>query len=128
MNNYQPAINVGDFLSRPKALGLINHFGLVIARDRVLQNTPEKGEHVTTMQEFASGKPVTVQPTGVHPSLVSSRAREILDNPQKYSLFNRNCEHTAHDAAYGKAKSPMLFWVAVGAVAGVLIWICCRRN
>lgn len=128
MNYYQPSLNIGDLLIRPKVLGLIDHFGVVIAHDRVLQNTPERGEHVTTVNEFSAGQKITVRSTGANPSSVLARAREILAYPQKYHLINRNCQHTANEVANGEAKSPMLFLAILTMIAGILMCLCMRRR
>ena len=73
--NHAPAI--GDLLIRDKALGIFDHIGVVVASNLVLQNTPERGEHIALVQEFAAGQPIKVQRTGADPSCVIARARKI---------------------------------------------------
>jgi hypothetical protein len=124
--NYIPTI--GDLLVRPKAGGLINHVGVLVAHNTVLQNTPDKGEHVATVAEFAAGTPVKVVSTGVPPSLVVARAREILARAKSYHPFARNCEHTATEAVVGVAKSPqLLFYVALAVIVTLLVIFWPRR-
>lgn len=113
-------IRIGDVLTRPKALGVPVpfHVGVVVGPNLVLQNTPEKGEHFATVQEFSAGKPITVHRTGLNPSIVIARAKDILSNPQKYDLFQNNCEHTATKVVHGIAKSSQLAILAVIAILG----------
>ena len=73
--NPPATIRVGDILARPKAVGIVTHFGVAITSDLVLQNTPEKGEHIATLQQFSAGKPVTVHRTNADPSIVVARAQ-----------------------------------------------------
>ncbi len=125
--NYIPSI--GDLLIRPKTLGFINHVGVVVGPDAVLQNSPGRGEHIATIQEFAAGQPVVAHRTGAAPGDVLGRARKILANPRAYDLALRNCEHTAGDVLRGVAKSPQfLLWGAL-AVVGLLVFLvlCLRR-
>jgi hypothetical protein len=114
---------IGDLLVRPKAGGLINHIGVLVAHNTVLQNTPDKGEHLATVGEFAAGAPVKVVSTGAHPSVVVARAREILARAKAYNPFARNCEHTASEAVGGIAKSPQLVFFAILAVIIALLVI-----
>jgi hypothetical protein len=118
---YTPAI--GDFLVRPKAGGLVKHVGVLIAPNNVLQNTPEKGEHLATVNEFAAGAPVTVLPTGAQPAHVMARARQILARAKAYHPLARNCEHTATETVGGVAKSPQLLFFAAFAVIITLLVI-----
>ena len=123
---YTPSI--GDLLVRPKAFGIVKHVGVLVAHNTVLQNTPEKGEHLTTMAEFAAGAPVTVLPTGAHPSHVMARARQILARAKAYNPLARNCEHTATEAVRGVAKSPqLLFFAAFAVIIALLVIFWPRR-
>jgi len=99
---------VGDLIVRTKFLGLTKHVGVVIGFDQVLHNTPEKGEYISTIQEFGSGFPVTVYRSGASPAVVIVNASRILANPKEYDVLQRNCEHTATETAYGRSDSPQL--------------------
>jgi hypothetical protein len=104
--NAIPAI--GDFLFSSKAYGAVNHVGVLVGPDIVLQNTPGKGEHVCTMDDFSGGGPVRVCPSGADHMGVLERTRRILAYPRKYNALLRNCEHTAYEAAHGSARSPQI--------------------
>ena len=113
-------IRAGDILTRPKALGLVTHVGVAVAPDLILQNTPDKGEHLATLQEFSAGKPVTVHRTGVDPSIITARAQEVLANPQKYNLIENNCEHTTTKVVHGIARSAQIFFWCMIALVGLV--------
>jgi len=121
-------IVVGDVLTRPKALGIATHFGVVIAPNAVLQNTPERGEHLTTVQDFSAGKPITVHRTGVHPSIVVARAHNALANPQKYDLIQNNCEHTTTKIVQGIAKSSQIAFFLTLAVLGGAVFLASKKS
>ncbi len=125
MNQY-PNIAIGDLISRPKGLGLVEHFGVVVAPDLVLQNTPERGEHVTSVIGFAADQRIRRLSTSADPASVVARARAILSRPRKYNLFNRNCEHTAREAAHGKAES-WIINILLLLTVGVVLWVLVRK-
>jgi len=118
--NSSPA--VGDFLTRPK-LGFIEHVGIYLGSNTVVTNTPEKGEHRTTIEQFGAGQRIKVQPMKADPVSVAANAHRILSNPKKYNILTRNCEHTAHDILNGIAKSPMVAILAALALIGFLYFI-----
>lgn len=125
--NPTTTIRTGDILTRPKALGIITHVGVAIAPDRILQNTPSKGEHLTTVQEFSAGKPIKVHRIGANPSIVVARAQTILANPQQYDVIQNNCEHTATKIVHGIARSPQVAFFGVLALLGVAAFALSRR-
>jgi hypothetical protein len=123
---YTPAI--GDLLVREKALGFFNHVGVMVAPNAILQNTPEKGEHLAALPEFAAGEQVKVVTTGADRSLVSVRAQHVLANPKAYNPLSRNCEHTVYEVVSGVAKSPqLLLWVGVAIIVGIVAVVLLRR-
>lgn len=111
---------IGDFLINQKMYGTVNHVGVLVGPDIVLQNTPSNGEHVCTLYEFSAGQPVSVHPTGADHISVLERTRKILAAPQKYNAFKRNCEHTAYEVAWGAAKSPQVEQTVKNAIRIVL--------
>lgn len=124
--NYTPAI--GDVLVREKALGIFDHVSVVVAPGTVIQNTPERGEHLATVREFAAGQPIKVRRTGADPSHVLSRTRRVLANAKAYNPFSRNCEHTASEVTYGLARSRQLvLFVGLALVVILLAFLWPRR-
>lgn len=111
---------IGDVISRPKFNGVVDHHGIVVGFDRVLHNTPERGEHVSSFSDFALG--ARVQLVNRAGSLAEAfeivrRAGVILSNPQRWSLVH-NCEVTV---AKARGLPPHSKQLAGWALAGTLI-------
>lgn len=120
----QTTIRTGDVLTRKKADDLITHVGVALAPDLVLHNTPEKGEHVGTLQEFADGKPVTLHRLGADPSIVLARAEIILASPEEYHLVKNNCQHTASKIIRGIPQSSQVaFWAMIALIVAVVVFV-----
>ncbi|MEQ8858747.1 MAG: hypothetical protein RIC56_08875 [Pseudomonadales bacterium] len=104
----------GDVVARRK--GLVMHKGVLLADGRVLHNTPGRGEHTSTLDEFRRGQRVY---------RVGSRAsgRYLTDagvGGRGYNLFTNNCEHTVSRVTDGRAHSQQLRgWVAGASLAAV---------
>ncbi len=114
MNKRSP----GDIVSRRK--GPVMHRGIVLDEDRVLHNTPLKGEHVSTYEDFCRGKRARVRHLNAEER---DRALHYAETRQQrtYNPFTNNCEHTVSRAAAGQARSPQLALIAgVGAAAAAL--------
>jgi len=124
--NYTPVIGIGDRLARPKFFGLVQHEGVLVGYDTVLTNTPGKGEHIASLQDFAAGQRITVRPTGADPASVVARARRILARPRRYDPIARNCQHTVNESVYGVAKSPSVGFA--GVVGVCLLCFALLRN
>ena len=113
----------GDVLSRPK--GLVTHRGIALGDGRVLHNTPGRGEHISSEQEFASGHRVRVTP-GTYDArqraLSHASHFEYARRGRRYHLLGNNCEHTVSRATSGAARSPQLRgWVAGLGLAAVAL-------
>ncbi len=120
MSRYLP----GDIVSRRK--GLVMHKGVVMRDGRVLHNTPFKGEHVTTMEDFKAGQRLYVERQSVEARRRALRAAD-LETVRGYHLLRNNCEHTAHRATTGKAHSPQLRSWLVGIGAGAVTFAATRH-
>jgi len=114
---------IGDLVMRPKLLGIIQHIGVIVGLNSVLHNTPEKGEHLSSLQEFAGGETVWGTRVGAEPVSVLSRVQKILTSPRAYDALNRNCEHTASEVTTGKATSSTVTWIAIAFLVGVALWL-----
>ena len=108
----------GDIVLRRK--GPVMHQGIALRDDRVLHNTPRRGEHVSSMEDFRRGKIVRARRLGE-----TQRARALHNaehaahgDARRYNLFRNNCEHTVTRATTGNAKSSQLLAVAAGLVVG----------
>lgn len=108
----------GEIVSRRK--GLVMHKGVALGDGRVLHNTPLRGEHVSSENEFRAGRRLYTQSVDS-----GDRQRALLrlggEAPsRKYNLLTNNCEHTVSRVTTGKARSPQLRgWVAGAGLAVV---------
>ncbi len=113
-------IRPGDILRRPK--GLHEHVGVAWFDGRVLHNSPRRGEHLSSVDEFAAGRAVRVQPTPTHyRSRVLANGVAVLRAPRGYHLLRNNCEHTAHYVVHGRPTSPQLLAWTVIALFGAFV-------
>ena len=115
-------LSPGDLMLRPKCLGIVQHEGVVVGNNLVLHNPPEKGEHVSTVEVFADGKPVRVQRTSTTPATILLRARQLLCRPRQYDPLTRNCQHTASELIRGRASSTWAQTVALLLLLAVAVW------
>jgi hypothetical protein len=114
--NYR-MLKIGDIVSRLKFPG-VRHVGVVVGPDAVCHNTPERGEHVSTIAEFAAGQEIAVKHSGITPAVIIANAKRILANPKRYDAAVRNCEHTVSEILSGIAESSA---VAVCGIVGILL-------
>lgn len=115
MSRYLP----GDIVSRRK--GFVMHRGIALGDGRVLHNTPFKGEHISSEEEFSAGQRLYV--TRMERA---ARQRALLHaetdaGGRRYSLLGNNCEHTVSRAIGAEPESPQLREWVVGLVAGAAL-------
>jgi hypothetical protein len=104
----------GDLLSIPKNK-VLTHRGVHLWGGLVLQNTPEKGEHIVDFYSFSKGAHVTVNRTNVAPELIACRLSERLQKRRPYNAVLNNCEHTTSAITDGFAWSiQVVVWILVG--------------
>ena len=113
---------LADVVSRPKsAFDLIAHKGIVVGFDAVFHNTPERGEHISTLREFANGKRVSIIKRHPHPAqrhAILRRIRQQLAAPRGHDVFGYNCEHSVSRVLGLPAQSEQLrTWLAFAAIA-----------
>lgn len=93
----------GDVVRRRK--GAVWHWGVCI-QEGIVHNTPEKGEHISSLAEFADVQQIEVfRPHDINRHEIISRAYEIVNNPSDYQYLWRNCEHTVTEIIKGEAMS-----------------------
>ena len=110
-------IHPGDVVSRRK--GIFMHRGIMLEDGRVLHNTPFKGRHASSIDEFSKDKTVYASR---HGSDIRDRTLVNLENDERdrYNPFTNNCEHTVTRATKNEASSPQLRgWVMGAAFAAV---------
>ncbi len=112
----------GDLLSIPKNPFVI-HRGVHLWGGLVLQNTPEKGEHIVDFNSFSNGAHVTVNRTNLAPELIARRLSERWGHRRPYNAVLNNCEHTTSAITDGFAWSiQVVVWFLV--VLTVLHMLC----
>ena len=115
MTRYLP----GDIVSRRK--GFVMHRGIALGDGRVLHNTPFKGEHISSEDDFSAGRRMYVTRLDRTARQRALRHASSDDLNRKYSLFDNNCEHTVTRAIGAEVESPQLrAWVG-GLVAGAAL-------
>lgn len=118
--------NVGDILSRPKFPFV--HKGVYVGNGLVVHNTPEHGEHVSSVVDFAANQTVSVTPIPQeNRNDVMHQAAATLANPKPYDPIVRNCEHTVTRITKGREYSWQLFLVGA-AVLGLVLIVFAKRS
>ena len=110
----------GDIVERRK--GIVMHKGIVLRDGRVLHNTPLRGEHVSSQDDFLRGKRMRVRRLERAERMRALEAAERVER-RSYNLLTNNCEHTVTRATTGTGHSPQLLsWAAgVGVAALALV-------
>src|SRR6266705_3384569 len=118
MNHMQP----GDIVVRDK--GPCRHLGIVINGDLVLHNTPELGEHVSSMHAFCQGKPYRVfHIPNAFRWVVLANASRIAAYPRRYDAVSNNCDHTVTRALGQQPHSLQLALVLMLGAAAALLYL-----
>ena len=107
----------GDIIRRPK--GPVWHWGVWLPPG-VLHNTPERGEHISTLAKFRDGKPIEIiRPRNINRHEIIHRAQSIASHPSSYQCLWRNCEHTINQITVDEAYSPTVKKLALLMVVAV---------
>ena len=117
----------GDIVLRRK--GPVMHQGIALGDDRVLHNTPLRGEHVSSLMEFGRGRRVRPRRLGEtqRARTLQHAKRAAAGDARRYNLFRNNCEHTVTRATTGEPRSQQLVAVAAGLVVGVAVLLAIRH-
>jgi len=93
-------------VSCSKVLG--THVGLYIESARqVFHNSPGRGEHLSTLDEFSEGKQITFEEVNsINYQTVVNRINSSLANPQNYDLVKFNCEDSVYKILETNPHSP----------------------
>lgn len=119
-------IEPGDLVSSQK--GPFRHRGIALPGCMVLHNTPTRGEHVSTLQEFG-GSTIRIEKPGVADrERILANASAIVRNPKRFDVFLNNCEHTVTKAIDGTPKSQQLQSWLLGIGIGVGLWFLAARR
>ncbi len=97
------SLQPGDVLRRKK--GPVWHWGVCLA-EGILHNTPDSGEHLSSLSEFANGQNIEVfHSDNIYREEIIARAYRIIYNPSSYQYLWRNCEHTLTEITKGQPSS-----------------------
>jgi hypothetical protein len=109
-------------IARPKLIGVGEHWGVLLPDGRVAHCTPERGEHICSLHEFAAGYQLSIKrdlPVAQQGQAMRT-LWEVLRAPKPYHPTDNNCEIFANRIAGEKPESPTLnslIFVAVVALA-----------
>jgi len=106
----------GDIVTRRK--GLVMHKGVSLGGGRILHNTPFRGEHVCTEEEFAAGHRLYATNRSADERRRTLGRLGAWQPGRNYDLFSNNCEHTVTRHVHGTAHSPQLIGWAAALLAG----------
>ncbi len=109
-------------VSRQK-LALLRHLGVMLPDGRVAHCTPDRGEHISTIEEFAAGKDVKIERViGPQQELSTlRRTAAAMAAPAAYNVATNNCETFANRIVGQKAESPQFVGVLILAAAVAVI-------
>jgi hypothetical protein len=114
---------VGSILARAK--GPVQHRGIYLGDDKVFENTPEAGERIGSLAEFAQGQPVTVEKvTALSAHELHELYRRVhaaANARRRYDLITNNCDHAVTRIIEGEARSPQLVGWGLAFAAVVLV-------
>lgn len=122
MYSYAP----GTVLARPK--DAFTHWGVVTERGTVFHNTPERGEHESSLRDFAAGNRVSVQYRIANLGGFFARLHERRANPRSYDAASWNCEDTVAYLAGSWPRLSRVFVVALAVAAIVLLVVNLRKQ
>jgi hypothetical protein len=109
-------------VSRSK-LALLQHIGVMLPDGRVAHCTPERGEHVSSIEEFADGKDVMIGRVIAPERQLSTlqRIAAAMATPGRYALITNNCEIFANRCIGERPQSPQLVGTALFVGLALLV-------
>ncbi len=116
----------GTILARPK--GPFTHWGVVTEFGTVFHNTPERGEHESSLDEFRAGNPVSAIYRVTNLNRLFTRLRERRVRPRSYDAALWNCEDTVAYLAGGWPRLSQVIGVALVVAVVVTLVVALRRQ
>lgn len=115
---------IGTELSRKK--GVVEHKGLVIARNVIVHISPNNLPHIKeeSLHAFLDGhQAVNVKrpPHYISEFAMRQRLNQLKQTKPLYSLFKNNCEHLVTFLKTGTAESPQLKAAILLALGGMAV-------
>jgi hypothetical protein len=120
-------------IARPKTHGGGEHWGVLLPDGSVAHNTPERGEHISTLAEFAANLTLRVvrdvPPAHFYESV--ERIRIAVQSPTAqlaYHPTKNNCQSFANRVTGEAPRSPAVEGVGLLALAGLFVWALARAE
>jgi lecithin:retinol acyltransferase len=90
--------------------GVFRHVGILLPDGRVAHCAPSRGEHISTVEEFAAGQDVTIERLLTPEQCASSlrRIAEAMCAPKAYDGLTNNCEMFVNRMIGQRSESPQL--------------------
>ncbi len=111
-------------ISRPKLTGIGRHVGVYFNDGCVAHATPDRGAHISSLAEFAQGRPVKIDrdvPEEFRDEILR-RLSLLQQNRLPYHPTDQNCEVIANWLVGAKPESPqVLGWALALVVAGLFV-------
>lgn len=107
--------------------GIFDHPAIVMPGDKVYENTPEDGEHLSPLSNFLQKAGNTIQVKAYHPNDRQKhigKVQQQLSQRRSWSILN-TCQDTVTRITHGKAHSPQrntIIGIAVVATAFYFIF------
>ncbi len=116
-------------IARRKA-GLLQHVGVLLPDRRVAHCAPAKGEHLSSIEDFANGEDVTIVRVLAASEHVATleRITEAMRAPKGYHVTANNCEAFANRMTGQKVESPQLQGVVALLSLVALIGLASARS
>lgn len=106
-------------VSRRKA-GAFRHVGVLLPDGRVAHCSPGRGEHISSIEEFAAGEDINIERlvSELESAATTRRIAAAIRNPKMYDALSNNCEIFANRVTGQNPISPQLS-AALCLAAGV---------
>jgi phage regulator Rha-like protein len=106
-----------------KKLGALRHIGVLLPDGRVAHCAPVRGEHISSIEEFAAGQGVNIDRIvpATEYARTLKRIADAMRAPKPYDTTTNNCEMFANRMTGQKVESPQLQGVAILAGLAALL-------
>jgi len=103
-------------------LGVLRHVGILLPSGLVAHCARHRGEHISTVEEFASGQDVSIDVLlpSAETAAILWRIAEAMRALRAYDDFTNNCEMFVNRMLGGPPVSPQLRAVVILAGLGLL--------
>jgi hypothetical protein len=114
-------------VSRAK-FGAFRHFGLLLPDGLVAHCAPNHGEHISTMDEFASGEDVKIERVLQiqEYAAILGRVTEATRTPKAYDALTNNCEMFVNRLLGVPPEIPQLRGIGVLIALGLLLKVAAK--